>query len=162
GIGYGLPINTAKNFLGHMRAGIFCDHATLGATVNTQLSEEGDVSRLVVNSILDESDAARRGLAEGDEVLNFAGREIRTANKLERDRVLANAKKVADYGMFTGDWVWTGSFEREGRGGDFTFKMEEVKEADGKNTHPKVTVQLGLADYHLEPQRQGLTTTELS
>jgi S1-C subfamily serine protease len=235
GIGYGLPINTAKNFLGYMRAGIFCDHATLGATVNTQLSEDGDVSRLVVNSILEESDAARRGLSEGDELLNFAGREIRTVNqfknalgiypkewrlplgfkhgkereeklvrlmsytppvikkgpqgqpeppkpkafgegakhfeerkgfanyvfnKLERDRVLASAKKVADYGMLTGDWTWTGSFDREGRGGDFTFKMEEVKEAGG--SHPKVTVQLGLADYHLEPQKQGLTTTELS
>jgi serine protease Do len=234
GIGYGLPINTAKNFLGHMRAGIFCDHATLGATVNTQLSEEGDVSRLVVNSVLDESDAAHRGLSEGDELLNFAGREIRTQNqfknalgiypkewrlplgfkhgkdrreelvrlmsytpavkkgptgqpeppkpkafgegakffeerkgfanyyfnRLERDRVLANAKKVADYTMAAGDWVWTGSFDREGRGGNFEFKLEEVKEAGG--TTPKVAVQLGLAVYHLEPQKQGLTTTELT
>ena len=50
GIGYGLPINTAKNFLVHMQAGIFCDHATLGATVNTQLSEDGDIARLVVNA----------------------------------------------------------------------------------------------------------------
>jgi len=83
GIGYGLPINTAKNFLGHMRAGIFCDHATLGATVNTQLSEDGDLSRLVVNAVLEESDAFRRGLAEGDEVLNFAGREIRTVNQFK-------------------------------------------------------------------------------
>src|SRR5947208_3475420 len=58
GIGYGLPINTAKTFLGHMRAGIFCDHATLGATVNTQLSEEGDVSRLVVNSLPQGADDA--------------------------------------------------------------------------------------------------------
>jgi serine protease Do len=237
GIGYGLPINTAKNFLVHMRAGIFCDHATLGATVNTQLSEDGDVSRLVVNQVLEESDASRRGVAEGDEVLNFAGREIRTRNqfksvlgvypkewrlplvykrvnekketlvrlmsytppvvkkgpagqpeppkpkafgegakhfeerkgfanyvfnKLERDRVIAAAKKVADYGMLTGDWVWTGSFEREGRSSDFLFKMEEAKDpADPKNTHPLVTVQLGLADYHLEPQKQGLTTADL-
>lgn len=240
GIGYGLPINTAKNFLGHMRAGIFCDHATLGATVNTQLSEDGDLSRLVVNSILEESDAARRGLAEGDEVLNFAGREIRTINqfksalgiypkewrlpltfrrvnekekketlvrlmsytpapvrkgppgqppppkpkafgegakqfeerkgfanyyfnRLERDRVLAAAKKVADYTMATGDWVWTGSFEREGRPADFLIKLEEVKDpADPKNTHPLVTVQLGLTDYKLEPQKQGLTTADLT
>ena len=83
GIGYGLPINTAKNFLVHMRAGIFCDHATLGATVNTQLSEDGDISRLVVNQVLEESDAFRRGLSEGDELVNFAGREIRSVNQFK-------------------------------------------------------------------------------
>jgi S1-C subfamily serine protease len=238
GIGYGLPINTAKNFLGYMRAGIFCDHATLGATVNTQLSEDGDLSRLVVNSILEESDAARRGLAEGDELLNFAGREVRTINqfksalgiypkewrlpvafkhekerketlvrlmsysppppkkgpagqpeppkpkafgegakqfeehkgfanyffnKLERDRVLAASKRVADYSMLVGDWVWTGTFDREMRGGDFLVKLEEAKDpADPKNTHPVVTFQLGLTDYKLEPQKQGLTTADLT
>ena len=83
GIGYGLPINTAKNFLVHMRAGIFCDHATLGATVNTQVSDEGQLARLVVNQVLEESDAARRGMAEGDELLNFAGREVRSVNQFK-------------------------------------------------------------------------------
>src|SRR5262245_65908276 len=66
-----------------MRAGIFCDHATLGATVNTQISEEGDLARLVVNQVLEESDAARRGLSEGDELLNFAGREVRSINQFK-------------------------------------------------------------------------------
>src|SRR5687767_3885523 len=83
GIGYGLPINTAKNFLGHMRAGIFCDHATLGATINTQLNEEGTLARLVVNQVLEDSDAYRRDLREGDELLNFAGREIRSVNQFK-------------------------------------------------------------------------------
>jgi hypothetical protein len=198
------------------------------------------VSRLVVNAVLEESDAYRRQLAEGDELLNFAGREIRTVNqfksalgiypkewrlpvtfkrvgerekretlvrlmsytpppvrkgpagqpeppkpkafgegakqfeerkgfanyffnKQERDRVLSAAKKVADYTMLTGDWVWTGSFEREGRPSDFLVKLEEVKDpADPKNTHPQVTIQLGLTDYKLEPQKQGLTTADLT
>jgi serine protease Do len=240
GIGYGLPINTAKNFLGHMRAGIFCDHATLGATVNTQLSEDGDVSRLIVNQVLEEADAYRRGLVEGDELLNFAGREVRTVNqfksalgiypkewrvpitfkrgnekkevlvrlmsytppvrkqptgpgapppppkpkafgegakvfeerkgfanyyfnKQERARVLAANKKLGDFSMLTGDWVWTGTYDREMRGGDFTIKLEEAKDpADPKATHPLVTVQLGLGEYKLEPVKQGLTTAELS
>jgi serine protease Do len=238
GIGYGLPINTAKNFLGHMRAGIFCDHATLGATVNTQLSEDGDLSRLVVNAVLEESDAFRRGISEGDELLNFAGREVRTVNqfksalgiypkewrvpvtykrgnekketlvrlmsytpavvkkgptgqpeppkpkafgegakifeerkgfanyyfnKQERARVFAANKKLADLGMLTGDWVWTGTYDRDSRGGDFLIKMEEAKDpADPKNTHPLITVKLGLTDYKLEPQNQGLTTADLT
>lgn len=238
GIGYGLPINTAKNFLGHMRAGIFCDHATLGATVNTDLSEEGDISRLVVNAVLEESDAYRRGLSEGDELLTFAGRDVRTVNqfksalgifpkewrlpltykhegekretlvrlmsytppvvkkgpnnqpappkpkafgegakyfeerpgfanyhfnKQERDRVLATQKKLADYSALTGEWVWTGSYDRENRAGDFLIKVENAPDpADPKATRPVVTLQLGLTDYKLEPQKLGLTIADLT
>jgi serine protease Do len=241
GIGYGLPINTAKNFLVHMRAGIFCDHATLGATVNTQLNEEGDLARLVVNQVLEDSDASRRGLSEGDELLNFAGREIRGQNQFksalgiypkewrlpvtykrinerketlvrlmsytppvirkgptgpgapppppkpkafgegakyyeerkgfanyyynrqERDRVLATLKKLADYSNVTGDWVWTGSYDREMRGGDFTVKMTEFADpADAKEVHPLFTLTLGLAEYKLEPLKQGLTIADLT
>jgi S1-C subfamily serine protease len=241
GIGYGLPINTAKNFLVHMKAGIFCDHATLGATVNTQVSEEGDIARLIVNAVLDESDAARRGLAEGDELLNFAGREIRSVNQfksalgiypkewrlpltyrranekkeslvrlmsytppvkktpqtgpgqpqpekakgfgegmkfykerkgfanyyfneLERDRVLATQKKLADYSNLVGDWVWTGTYQREGLGGgDFVFKMEEAKDpADPKTTKAVVSMEIGQTPSKLEPLHQGLTVAELT
>lgn len=238
GIGYGLPINTAKNFIVHMRAGIFCDHATLGATVNTQISEEGDIARLVVNQVLEDSDAFRRSIAEGDEVLNFNGREVRSVNqfksalgiypkewrlpvvykrgnekretlvrlmsytppvirkapgnqpeppkpkafgegakyfeerkgfanyyfnKQERTRVLAQMKKLADYSNLVGDWIWTGTYDREGRGGDFVAKMEEVKDpADPKGTIPLVSLQLGLTDYKLEPLKQGLTAADLT
>jgi len=241
GIGYGLPINTAKNFLGHMRAGIFCDHATLGATVNTQISEEGDIARLVVNQVLEDSDAGRNTrVQEGDELLNFAGREIRSVNQFksalgiypkewrlpvtvkrgaekretlvrlmsytppvirktpagpgapetpkpkafgegakyfeerkgfanyyynrqERDRVLAKQKKLADYSTLTGDWVWTGTYDRENRGGDFLAKIaENIDPADPKQTHPVVTVQFGVNDYKLEPLKDGLTTADLT
>lgn len=239
GIGYGLPINTAKNFLVHMRAGIFCDHATLGATVNTQISEEGDLARLIVNAVLEESDAFRRGLSEGDELLNFAGREIRSVNQFksalgiypkewrlpitykrinerketlvrlmsytppvikkgggpgqppppkpkafgegvkffeerkgfanyyfnrqERERVLGTHKKLADYSSLTGDWAWTGTYDRDGRGGDFKAVMAEVKDPnDPKATKAEVSVQIGLTDYKVEPLKQGLTTTDLT
>jgi len=239
GIGYGLPINTAKNFLTHMRAGIFCDHATLGATVNTQISEEGDIARLVVNQVLEESDAFRRGLAEGDELLNFAGREVRGVNqfksalgiypkewrlpvtykrgnekketlvrlmsytppvkkaptqpgtppppkpkafgegakyfeerkgfanyyfnRLERDRVLATHKKLADYAPLTGEWVWIGTRDRENRGEEFIAKITDAADAaDAKQSHPVVTIQFGLVDSKLEPLKEGLTTADLT
>jgi len=59
--------------------------------------------------------------------------------------------------------VWTGTYDREMRGGDFMIKMDEVKDAgDAKSTHPLITVQLGLTDYKLEPQNQGLTTADLT
>src|SRR4029079_18148557 len=42
-------------------------------------------------------------------------------------------------------------------------KLEEAKDpADPKNTRPVVTLQLGLTDYKLEPQKQGLTTADLT
>ncbi|MSR54973.1 MAG: trypsin-like serine protease [Gemmataceae bacterium] len=240
GIGYGLPINTAKNFLMHMRAGIFCDHATLGATVNTQISEDSDLARLMVNQVLEDSDAFRRGLSEGDELLSFAGRDIRNLNqyksalgiypkewrlpltykrvndkketlvrlmsysppvmknpagpggqpaapktkgfgegmkyfeekkgfanyyynRLARDRVLETQKRLADYSNLVGDWVWTGTYDREGRGGDFLAKIEEIKDpTDPKSTKTQTSLQLGLTDYKLEPLKDGLTVADLT
>src|SRR3954462_15028127 len=46
GVGYAISINQIKNFLGHLRAGIDTDHATLGAQVETE-SEDGGLSRVL-------------------------------------------------------------------------------------------------------------------
>ena len=75
GVGYAISSNQIKHFLGYLRSGRIVDHATLGATVAT--SEEG---RVVVANILESSDAYRRGLRYGDEIVSFAGREIETVN----------------------------------------------------------------------------------
>ena len=80
GVGYAISINQIKNFLGHMRAGIDTDHATLGASVGTQ-SEDAPLAQMVIKQVLDESDAARRGLREGDQLLSFAGRVITSTNQ---------------------------------------------------------------------------------
>lgn len=239
GIGYGLPINTAKNFLGHMKAGIFCDHATLGATVSPEASDDGELSRLLVNAVLDDSDAGRRGIAEGDELISFAGRSLRSVNhfksalgvfpkewrlplvykqkgeqketlvrlmsftpgvigappkkdgppppaprafgegakfwemkkgfvnyyfnKKERERVLASMKKLADYSALTNDWVVTGTYDRENRGGDFLIKIADVPDPnDAKNLKPIVNLSLGLTEYKLDPLNFMLKTEELT
>lgn len=239
GIGYGLPINMAKNFLGHMRAGMFSDHATLGATVATQSDEESDIVRMTVNQVLEESDIFRRGIAEGDEILNFNGRAVTNVNQFKsalgiypkewrlpltyrrgnekkemlvrlmgltptvkkkdgpgapqqpprtkafgagakfweerkgfanyyfnrqsRDGLLADAKKLGDFSTLTGDWVWTGTFDREMRGGDFLIKIADVPDpANPKVVNPEVTFALGTASYKLNPIKDGLTEAELS
>ena len=79
GVGYAISINQIKNFLGHLRAGLDTDHASLGAAVTTQ-AETGGVGRMLVTSRLDDCDVARRGLEEGDEILSFAGRPITSVN----------------------------------------------------------------------------------
>ncbi len=78
GVGYAISINQIKNFLGHLKSGRIVDHATLGASVATNAD-----GRVLVDDILEDSDAARRGLRYGDEVVAFAGRPITSANALK-------------------------------------------------------------------------------
>ena len=78
GVGYAISINQIKNFLGNLKSGRIVDHATLGAVVS---SREGATA--IVDDILEESDAYRRGLRLGDEIVRFAGREITSPNALK-------------------------------------------------------------------------------
>ncbi len=78
GVGYAITINQIMNFLGDLKSGRIVDHATLGASVAT---DEG--GRVMVTNILDTSDAYRRGLRYGDEIVSFADRPIGTANALK-------------------------------------------------------------------------------
>jgi len=75
GVAYAVSINQIKNFLGHLHGGRIVDHATLGAQVGTD--EDG---RVLVDSILEQSDAYRRGLRYDDEIVSFGGRPISTPN----------------------------------------------------------------------------------
>jgi S1-C subfamily serine protease len=78
GAGYAISINQVLNFLDHLGSGRIVDHATLGATVRSET--DGSV---VVDSILEQSDAYRRGLRRGDELVSFAGRPIRSVNQFK-------------------------------------------------------------------------------
>jgi S1-C subfamily serine protease len=80
GVGYAISINQVKNFMGHLRAGMDADHASLGALVGTRLEEVG-LGRVVVTQILEDSDVFRRGLDQEDELLSFMGRPISTVNQ---------------------------------------------------------------------------------
>ncbi|MCI0681273.1 MAG: trypsin-like peptidase domain-containing protein [Gemmataceae bacterium] len=79
GVGYAISINQIKNFLGHLRAGLAADHASLGALVTTQ-TDAGGLGRMAITQILEESDVARRGLDYDDELISFAGRPISSVN----------------------------------------------------------------------------------
>ncbi len=98
GVGYAIPINQIKRFLAHLKSGRIVDHATLGAIVST--AEDG---RVLVDDILEDCDAYRRGLRYGDEIIQFAGREITSTNALK------NA-----LGVFPRGWIVPLSYRREG------------------------------------------------
>jgi S1-C subfamily serine protease len=75
GVGYAISINQIKRFVGLLKSGRIVDHASLGATVSTDAD-----GRVVVDDILDSSDAYRRGLRYGDELLKFGNRDIHSPN----------------------------------------------------------------------------------
>ena len=79
GAGFAISVNQCKHFLPHLRAGLLCDHATLGASVESE-SESGELAKMLVRQVLDDSDAARRGLREGDRLVRFAGRPLSSVN----------------------------------------------------------------------------------
>jgi S1-C subfamily serine protease len=75
GVGYAVSINQIKRFITHLKSGRLVDHASLGAVVSTDPD-----GRVVVDDILEDSDAFRRGLRYGDEIVRFGGRDIPTTN----------------------------------------------------------------------------------
>ena len=114
GVGYAISINQIKNFLGHLHGGLIVDHATLGATVTTD--EKG---RVIVNHILESSDAYRRGLNPDDEILSFAGRPISTPNHF---------KNVL--GIFPKGWRVPLSFLHDGQRYDVHVRLAGVHRTD--------------------------------
>ncbi len=78
GVGYAISGDQAQNFLGSLHSGRILDHATLGATVGTD--DDGSVR---VTNILRSSDAYRRGLRYGDEILEINHRVVQTANDVQ-------------------------------------------------------------------------------
>jgi len=81
GVGYAISINQIKNFMGHLKAGLFVDHASLGAVVSSGL-EESALGKVTVNGMID-SDATRRGLKIEDQLLFFAGRPMTSVNQFK-------------------------------------------------------------------------------
>jgi serine protease Do len=146
GVGYAISINQIKNFLGHLKSGRIVDHATLGAIVRSDADR-----RVVVDDILEESDAYRRGLRYGDEIIAFAGRPITTVNAFK------NA-----LGIFPRDWRVPLSFRRKGerfdifvrlRGVHAAIELEEMVKADAEDPHEKLPEQAPKPDGETPEER---------
>lgn len=110
GVGYAISINQIKNFMGYLKSGRIVDHATLGATVSTD-----DEGRVVVTNILNSSDAYRRGLRYGDEIVSFGGRQITSTNGFK------NA-----LGIYPKGWRVPMSFMRQGERVDTFVRLQGV------------------------------------
>lgn len=129
GVGYAISINQIKKFWGYLRSGRIVDHATLGATV----SRDSD-GQVIVSNILESSDAYRRGLRYGDELLSLGERRIRTPNEF---------KNVL--GTFPSGWRIPLNYRRDGvrheirvRLGSLHRRQELLDLAQRQPPHPEV------------------------
>ncbi len=110
GVGYAISANQIKHFLGMLKSGRLVDHATLGATVSTD-----DSGSVRVSNILSSSDAYRRGLRYGDEIMGLADREVRTTN---------NFKNIL--GTLPKDWRVPLTIRRDGKQETLLVRLEGV------------------------------------
>ena len=78
GAAYAISVNQVRHFLGHLRSGRVLDHGTLNATVRTDY--DGTV---VFDRVAPGSSADRRGVREGDELVEFVGRPVRSVNQFK-------------------------------------------------------------------------------
>jgi S1-C subfamily serine protease len=117
GVGYAISVNQVKNFLGHLYAGLAPDHATLGALVLTE-NEDADLARMVVRQILEDSDSYRRGLRVGDQLVNFAGRNMSSTN---------HYKNIL--GTFPAGWRVPLTYRRENETREILVRLQGVVEA---------------------------------
>ena len=136
GVGYAISINQIKNFLGSLKSGRILDHATLGARLASQ-----DDGRVIVADILEDSDAYRRGLRYGDEVVNFGGRPIHTVNAF---------KNVL--GIYPKGWQVPLTFRRKGRTYETLVRLSGVHGT--QELIDKVTVRPPMAPPEQPPGRK--------
>jgi hypothetical protein len=110
GVGYAISMNQIEKFMGSLMSGRILDHATLGASVS-----QSDDGRVVVTNILESSDAFRRGLRYGDEIVSFGGRSITSPNAF---------KNVL--GIYPRGWTVPLSYRRDGTRFDVRVKLAGV------------------------------------
>ncbi|RCS55951.1 PDZ domain-containing protein [Bremerella cremea] len=132
GVGYAISINQVMNFLGYLKSGRVIDHATLGATVTTD--SEG---RVVVTNILSSSDAYRRGLRYGDEIISFGNREITTVNGF---------KNIL--GIYPRGWSIPLSYRRDGK------RYDTVVRLTGVHSRRELLEKIGSAPIPPSPEEK--------
>ncbi len=121
GAGYAISINQIKHFLDGLRGGRIVDHATLGALVRT-----GNDREVMVDEVLEQSSAYRRGLREGDEIVSFAGRPIGSVNQY---------KNVL--GIYPDGWTVPLVYRREGKRSEMLVELRSLHRASELQAKPK-------------------------
>ena len=139
GAGYAISLNQIQHFLDHLRGGHVVDHATLGATVTT-----GQDRTVHVDTILEHSDAYRRGLREGDEVVSFAGRPVGSVNQF---------KNIL--GIYPNGWSLPLVYRREGMKHEIIVELRALHRATELQQTPEAKSPRRPPQEHPDPRKEG-------
>jgi S1-C subfamily serine protease len=84
GVGFAIASNQIRNFLGDLLAGRHAEHGTMDMSAWFMNSGSGEQRRrgVFVQQMFRDSVAAAAGVGLGDEITNFNGSEVRSANQL--------------------------------------------------------------------------------
>lgn len=109
GVGYAISIDQVKRFIPTLRAGLPTKHATAGFTV----FDRG--RKVIVDQILDDSAAYRAGIRLGDQIVEFGGKGIRSANQF-----------TSLLGVYPGGWPVDVVFRRQDTRREVRFRLEDL------------------------------------
>ncbi|NUW39236.1 S1C family serine protease [Nonomuraea rhodomycinica] len=113
GVGFAIPINTAKQVADQLIKGGKVSHAYLGVSVT---DATGDVSGALVRQVIQGSPAAKAGLQEGDLITKIAGKPVDGG-----DTVVGQVR-----GFKVGQQVQI-TYMRDGKTSNVTVTLEEKK-----------------------------------
>ncbi|MBN6055191.1 trypsin-like peptidase domain-containing protein [Nonomuraea sp. RK-328] len=113
GVGFAIPINTAKQVADQLIKGGKVSHAYLGVSVT---DATGDVSGALVRQVIEGSPAAKAGLQEGDLITKIAGKPVDGG-----DTVVGQVR-----GFKVGQQVQI-TYMRDGKTSNVTVTLEEKK-----------------------------------
>jgi len=134
GVGYAISANQVKLFLSHLKSGRLVDHATAGFTVATSGGNS-----VLVDGILESSEAYRQGVRYDDRLVEFAGRKVTTVNQF---------KNVL--GIFPKGWRVPVKFARDDETIDIFIRLQGVHTGD-----ELVKIVAGNAPAPTEPPKPG-------
>jgi S1-C subfamily serine protease len=133
GVGYAISSNQIKNFMGHLRAGLDTDHATPGFDSKSE-KEEGDLGKLIVTNVIEDSDVGRRGLKPDDQLwrFGFQGRLLTSVNQY---------KNVL--GLYPKGWRVPLSYRRDNKETEILVRLMGVQRSEDSQPRPRPRIRPG-------------------
>lgn len=153
GVGYAVSANQVRRFLRQLRAGRLVDHGTLGATFRT-----AGTGRVVIDDVATDSDAYRRGLRYGDEIVSLDGRPIRSANELQNRLATHPAHWRVRLGVRRGDSVKRLVIRLAPRHGSAALEAEVAGQMKSSTLGPPASAVVkrrpGFVNFHFNTQQR--------
>ncbi len=140
GIGFAIPINSAKRIVGDLIKGRKVLYGWLGVNIQDIDQNLADYFKLktlegaLIARIVKDSPADKAGIKPGDIIISFAGEKIKNTRELIREVAKSPVGKKARVGVIRNGIERTFEVEISARPGEEEARLELGKEAEKKET----------------------------